>query len=263
MRILFIGDIFGTIGRRVLSERLQEVREEFAIDVCIANGENSAGGRGITEPITRKLHRYGVDIITGGNHSVANKDAAPAYARDPQLIRPLNFPPGNMGTGKLIYTLEDGRVIGIVNLMGRTFFSECMDCPFRIGKQALEELSRKTNILVVDFHAEASSEKIAFASYIDGMASAVLGTHTHVQTADERILARGTAFITDVGMTGPENSAIGMKFKEVLQKFLLQTHSRFEPASSGPMLNAVVMEIDDQSGKAQSIERILRRVTLA
>ncbi len=263
MRILFIGDIFGNTGRRALAENLPALREEVAADVCIANGENVAGGRGITEPIARKLHRYGVDVITGGNHSLANKDAAPAYLNDPRLLRPLNFPPGNIGSGQTLFELEDGRQIGIVNLMGRTFFSDCMDCPFRMGLRALKELSLSTNVLVVDFHAEASSEKIAFASYVDGLASAVFGTHTHVQTADERILPRGAAYITDAGMTGPEDSAIGMKKKEVIQKFLLQTHVRFEPSAKAPMINAVVTEIDDESGRAVSIERIYRRVSFS
>ena len=263
MKVLFIGDIFGNLGRRILAEKLKGLLKEHSADVCIANAENAAGGWGCTINILKKLRKYGVHIVTGGNHSLANQDIIPALDSDPALLRPLNFPPGNPGTGKTFYTLEDGRKIGIVNLHGRTFFPEAHDCPFRLGKEAIEELRKETPVIIVDFHAEASSEKSAFAQYIDGKASAVLGTHTHVQTADERILPGGTAFITDVGMTGPEHSVIGMKTKTIVRRFLLQTPVRFEPSNDGPMLNAVVLDINDESGKAESITRIYQRVTLA
>ncbi|MFP4417538.1 MAG: TIGR00282 family metallophosphoesterase [Chitinivibrionales bacterium] len=261
MKILFIGDVFGNVGRRVLAEQLRRMREEFAIDICIANGENIAGGKGITYALFKKMHKYGVDVVTGGNHSMANKDALQAYNSDSTLLRPLNMPPGNPGIGKTLFELSDGRTLGVINLQGRTFFKETLDCPFRTGERAVEELSEATKVIFVDFHAEATSEKLALATYLDGRVSAVVGTHTHVQTADERILAKGTAYITDAGMTGPEDSIIGMKPKQVIQKFLLQTHTRFEPSQKGPMFNGVIVDVDEEQGNARSISRLYSRVT--
>ncbi len=260
MRILFIGDIFGSVGRRVLAERLPSIITERGIELCIANAENAAGGRGCTVNILNKLRKYGVQVVTGGNHSFANKDLYNAFSTDTALLRPLNYPPGNVGSGAALYTLQDGRKAGIVNLQGRTFFNESLDCPLRLGSAAIDDLRRQTPVIIVDFHAEASSEKCAFAQYVDGKASAVLGTHTHVQTADERIFPGGTAFITDIGMTGPEGSVIGMKTETVLRRFLLQSPVRFEPSDDQPMLNAVEIDIDDITGKALSIKRIFERV---
>lgn len=260
MRVLFIGDIFGTLGRRVLADRLPSLLAENKIDVCIANGENAAGGRGLTGNIFKKLRKYGVELVTGGNHSFAIPDSAYKFMDQPNVLRPLNYPPGNIGKGSQLFTLEDGRTIGVINLQGRTFVHEALDCPFRTGLAAIEELSGKTNILFIDFHAETTSEKGALARYFDGKISALVGTHTHVQTADERILPEGTAFITDVGMTGPEDSVIGMKHEQVIRRFLMQTHTRFEPSDKGAMLNAVIIDIDDTSGKARSIKRIFERI---
>jgi hypothetical protein len=260
MRIFFIGDIFGNTGKRVLAERLPSFLKEHSIDVCIANGENAAGGKGITHNLIGKLRTFGVNVITGGNHSFANADAFDDFAKDPFVLRPHNFPPGNIGTGTALYTLPDGRTIGIVNLLGRVFFGENLDCPFRTGLAAIEELSRSTKAIVVDFHAEATSEKKAFAAYVDGRVSAVVGTHSHVQTADELVSPAGTASITDAGITGAEASIIGMKKEQVIKKFLLQTPVRFEPSADGPMLNGVVIDIEDASGKATSITRVYQRM---
>lgn len=261
MRILFIGDIFGSTGRRILAENLEDILLENKIDVCIANGENIAGGRGITHNIVKKLRKFGVHIITGGNHSLYDEEIYSISPPVKHLLRPLNLPNETRGFGKTVYTLSDGRNVGIINLQGRTFMDENLLCPFRTGLTAAEEMAAHTPVILVDFHAEATSEKVCLANYLDGRVSAVLGTHTHVQTADERILPNGTAFITDAGMTGPEKSAIGMKLETILQKYLHQSHIRFEPASEGPMFNAVVLDIDDTSGKAISISRIFRRVT--
>ena len=261
MRILFIGDLFGSTGRRVLAENLEEISKENNIDVCIANGENLAGGRGITRNIVKKLHKYGVQIITGGNHSMYDMEIYNTSPPVKYLLRPLNLQKETKGTGKTIYQLSDGRKIGIINLQGRTFMDESLLCPFKTGMAALADIARQTPIIIVDFHAEATSEKICLANYLDGQVSAVLGTHTHVQTADERILPKGTAFISDVGMTGPEKSAIGMKLETILQKYLHQSHIRFAPATEGPMFNAVVLDIDDNSGKANSISRLFKRIT--
>lgn len=261
MRLLFIGDIFGSIGRRVVAFRLPSLIEERHIDVCIANGENAAGGRGLTSNIFKKLRKYGVQIVTGGNHSFSIPDSAYAFMETPEVLRPLNYPPDNFGKGTAIFTLADGRTIGVVNLQGRTFLHESLDCPFRTGLAAVEELRETTGIILVDIHAEATSEKGAIARFFDGKVSAVVGTHTHVQTADERIFEGGTAFITDVGMTGPEDSVIGMKHEQVIKRFLKQTHVRFEPSNKGAMLNAAVIDIDDASGRATAIERIFERIS--
>lgn len=263
MRVLFVGDVFADVGRRVLAERLASLMEEKGVDCCIANGENAAGGHGLTGNLAQKLRKYGVSVITGGNHSFAFPDKDRSFMNEPHILRPLNFPPDNVGHGSTVFTLADGRSLGVVNLLGRTFLHEATDCPFRLGKAAIEELRAATNIVVVDFHAEATSEKLAFAHYVDGMVSAVIGTHTHVQTADERILPGGAAYLTDAGMTGPEQSIIGMKADGVIRRFLLQTPVRFEPSSEGGMLNAVCIDIDDASGKATAISRVYERITFS
>lgn len=263
MKILFIGDIFGNTGRRVLSERLPSLIEEQHIDCCIGNGENAAGGRGLTGNLFKKLRKYGIQVITGGNHSFSIPDHDTSFMNNDLVLRPLNFPPGNIGHGSVVFTLESGLKVGVVNLLGRTFSNECIDCPFRTGKAAVEEIRAVTPIILVDFHAEATSEKLAFANYVDGMVSAVVGTHTHVQTADEKILPGGTAYISDTGMTGPEDSIIGMAKEQVLKKFVLQTHVRFEPSEKGPMLNAVIIDVDETDGKARSISRIYERITFS
>ena len=260
MNILFVGDIFGTVGKRVLAEHLEKIRAEFAIDLCIANGENIAGGRGVTSNLVRKLYKFGVDIVTGGNHSMADTEVYSDLYASRSLIRPLNLPVHKPGKGQIIHTLADGRKVAVINLMGRTFIpDETLGDPFTIGAEAVSWAKSQTPIVIVDFHAEATSEKICLAHHLDGKATAVLGTHTHVQTADERILPKGSAFITDVGMTGPELSAIGMKHEPIIRRYITQEHIRFEPSSEGPMLNAVVLDINDTTGRASSIKRILRR----
>ena len=263
MKIIFIGDIFGNTGKRVLAERLEKLIQERSIDVCIANAENIAGGKGVTHNLLKKLHKFGVKIITGGNHSFASPDSFEDYDKEPYLLRPINMPPGNIGKGSVVYTLPDDRKLGVINVMGRTFFAEQYDCPFRSSIAAVEEIAKTTRCIVVDFHAEATSEKQALAHFLDGKVSAVIGTHTHVQTADESVSKAGTAFITDVGMTGPEDSVIGMKKEHVTRRFLLQTHVRFEPATGNPMLNAVIVDIDDATGKALAISRIYERMTFS
>lgn len=262
MRILFVGDIFGSIGRRVLADHLAPLIDAHDIDLCIANGENAAGGRGITRNIARKLRRYGVNVITGGNHSLANSDIFAGPRVYDYVLRPLNMSPAAPGSGKLIYAIPDGRRVGVINLQGRTFSSSSLSCPFRTAIKAAESITHTTPIIIVDFHAEATSEKVCLANYLDGKVSAVLGTHTHVQTSDERILPSGTAFISDTGMTGPEESAIGMKKEAVIRRYVLRGHHPFEPSSDGPMLNAVILDVDENSGCATGISRVYQRVAL-
>jgi hypothetical protein len=260
MKILFLGDVFGICGKRVCAERLPSLLKEHTIDVCVANGENIAGGKGLTHNLIGKLRKFGVNVITGGNHSFANADAFDDFANDPFVLRPHNFPAGNVGKGVALYTLADGRTLGIVNVQGRVFFSEHLDCPFRSAEAAITQLSSSAKCILVDFHAEASSEKQALAAYLDGKVSAVIGTHTHVQTADESVSPEGTAYLTDAGMTGAQTSIIGMKKEAVIRKFLLQTPSRFAPSDDGPALCGAIVDIDDDTGKASSISRVFEHI---
>ncbi|MBN1983014.1 MAG: YmdB family metallophosphoesterase [Chitinivibrionales bacterium] len=261
MRVLFVGDVFGSLGRRILASYLSAMITEHAIDVCIANGENVAGGRGITKQLARKLHKYGVQIITGGNHSFVHPEVYSDSAQINHLLRPLNLSDKNGGSGVDLFTLADGRVLGTINLIGRTFINENFADPFKIALEAIQTMQEQTKNIIIDFHAEASSEKICLAHYLDGSISALLGTHTHVQTADERILPKGTAFITDVGMTGAQDSAIGMTFESVLVRYLSQDKTSFEQSLKGPMFNGVIIDIDESCGMTRSITRIYRRYT--
>ncbi|OIN98693.1 metallophosphoesterase [Candidatus Desantisbacteria bacterium CG1_02_38_46] len=256
MKILFIGDIFGQPGRNVVSQMLPQLRDELKIDLIIANGENAAGGMGITQEIAQELFLSGIHVITSGNHVWKEKKIVDFLKIEPRLLRPLNYPPDVPGNGSII--IESNKIkAGIVNLMGRTFLSE-IDCPFRTGMKEIERIREETSVIIVDMHGEATSEKSAMGWLLDGTVSAVVGTHTHVQTADERILPCGTAFITDVGMTGPRDSVIGIKRDIAIRRFLTQIPIRFEVAKGEAQFNAVLIEVDSISGKAVSIKRIQR-----
>ncbi len=255
MKVLFIGDIVGKTGRLAVKNLLPLVVDKYKVDFVIANGENAAGGFGITEKVAKELFDYGIHILTSGNHIWDKKESIPYIGKEDRLIRPLNYPPGVPGFGSTTYTVRDKK-IGIINLSGRVFMST-IDCPFRIGIAEIEKLRKETNIIIVDFHAEATSEKMAFGLFVDGMVSAVIGTHTHVQTADEKILPGGTAYITDVGMTGPANSVIGIDKVQIIERFIYQIPKKFETASGSGILSAVVIEIDDNSGRAAAIQRLL------
>lgn len=255
MRTLFLGDIFGRPGRRLVQQKLQGLLHEHRIDFCIANIENAAGGFGITPPIADELLNCGIDLLTSGNH-IWDKRAATEYlSAQPRLLRPHNYPPGVPGTGMFIGDTSCGLRVGVLNLQGRVFMAT-VDCPFRIGMEAVEHIRKQTPIIIVDFHAEATSEKQAMGWYLDGRVSAVIGTHTHVQTADDRILPRGTAYITDIGMTGPHDSVIGSATDLALDRFLRQIPVRLEPASGNLRLCGVVIEIEESSGRALAIERL-------
>ncbi|MDZ7378800.1 MAG: TIGR00282 family metallophosphoesterase [candidate division KSB1 bacterium] len=251
MRVLFIGDVIGKPGRRALQVLLPSLRRELTPDLVIANGENAAGGNGLTLDTAHEILSAGVDVITSGNHIWDQKEFLPHLDGELPVLRPLNYPPGVPGKGYL----QRGEVV-VVNLQGRTFMAP-IDCPFRTADDLLHRLTH-ARIIIVDFHAEATSEKQAMGWYLDGRVSAVLGTHTHVPTADPRILPKGTAFVTDVGMCGPYNSIIGVEVQDVLERFLLQTPKRFTVASGPAVLNAVLVDIDDQSGRALSIVRVDR-----
>lgn len=254
MKILILGDIVGRPGRRILREKLPKIRKDYSADFVIANGENSAGGNGITEKIAQELFISGVDFLTMGNHIWDNKDIFNFIDSETRMTRPANYPPDTPGKGHQIITI-DNFTVGILNISGRTFMNP-LDCPFRIANDKIEKLKQHTNIIIVDFHAEATSEKIAMGLFLDGRVSAVVGTHTHVQTADNRILPKGTAYITDLGMTGPINSILGVESNKIVKKFITQLPVRFKVATGPAQVNGVLIEIDKQSGEAVSIDRI-------
>jgi len=255
LKILFVGDVYGRPGRRAAADLVPGLIDRRGIDLCVVNGENVAGGFGITENLARKIRSYGANVITLGNHVWDRKETIPFIVKSKDILRPANFPPGVGGMGFCVAASRKGLPVGVVSLQGRTHMRE-LDCPFRVGQQIVHELRRQTPIILVDFHAEATSEKVAFAYYVDGQVSAVIGTHTHVQTSDERVLAGGTAFITDVGMTGPHDSVIGARKAEAIQRFLTQMSVRLEVATGDVQLCAVVIDVDEDTGRARGIERL-------
>ena len=255
MHILFIGDIFAKPGRDIVKRALPALIETRQIDFVIANVENSASGFGVTGDIAETLLSCGIDAMTTGNHVWDKKEVLEYMPRQPKLLRPANFPAGVPGRGAYLGRTRSGDPVGVVNVMGRVFMTP-LDDPFAIAVREIEALRAKTRIVIVDFHAEATSEKVAMAWHLDGRATAVLGTHTHVQTADERILPKGTACMTDVGMTGPHDSIIGVTTQAALGRFLTGMPARFEAATGPGRLNAVLITADPATGKATHIERL-------
>ena len=255
MKVLFIGDIVGKIGRQAVKNLLPNLVNRYKIDAVIANGENAAGGFGITEKTAEDLFNCGVHIITTGNHVWDKKEAVQYIFKENRILRPLNYPPGVPGYGSIIYTLPNKEKIAVMNVSGRVFMNN-LDCPFRSGRDEAEKLKKSANVVLIDFHAEATSEKIAFGYYMDGIVSAVIGTHTHVQTADEKILPGGTAYITDAGMTGPQDSVIGIEKEQIVERFLSHMPRKYDVAGGKGILSGVVIEIDEKSGKAGAIQRL-------
>jgi len=253
IRILFLGDIIGRPGRRALEKHLSGLIKKISPIAVIANGENAAGGVGITEKIGQELLAR-VDVLTSGNHIWDKREAIEYLKREAFLLRPANYPPINPGRGTCIFETDSGVKIGVLNLQGRVFM-EPIDCPFRVADEEIKKLRQETPVIIVDFHAEATSEKQALGWYLDGRVSAVIGTHTHVPTADERILPNGTAYLTDVGMVGGYNSVIGINRDQAMARFLTSRPQRFEPGKNGSVVSSVVMEIDPETGKAYGIRR--------
>ena len=249
-----IGDIVGRAGRQAVHKFLPGLRQQYGLDLVIANAENAAGGFGLTSAIAMELLSAGVDVLTSGNHIWAEKEVIPYLDGEMPILRPLNYPLGVPGKGYII-----NRQAMVVNLIGRTFMGN-VDCPFRAIDQLLAELKPKPPVIIVDFHAEATSEKVAMGRYLDGHVSAVLGTHTHVGTSDAQLLSQGTAYITDIGMTGPIDSVIGMDTEAVIQRFLTGIPHRLFPAKGKTMFNAVLVKVDEDSGRAISIDRIYKEV---
>jgi len=259
MNILFIGDIVGSPGREAVKKLLPGIKEEYNIFFTVANAENAAGGSGITKKIAEELFDSGIDVLTSGDHIWKKKEIIELLSEEKRVLRPINFPAEDPGDGKGVFGLKDGGKIGIVNVQGRVFM-DALECPFRTARRAVEEVSSQTKVILVDMHAEATSEKVALGWYLDGTVSAILGTHTHIQTADEKILPKGTAYITDVGMTGPIDSVIGRKVEDVLEKFLTAIPTRFEVASDNIQLQGAVIDIDGNTGKANKVVRLQRKL---
>ena len=265
MNLLFIGDIVGQPGRRAVKELLPKLRERHALDFVVANGENSAGGSGITPRIAEEIFAAGVDVITTGDHLWDQKEVMELLANEKRFLRPLNYPPGTPGQGSAVFETPNSKLqtrnkIGVLNLQGRTFMPP-LENPFLTGLDEIKKLREQTKIIFVDFHAEATSEKIAFARMVDGQVSAVVGTHTHVQTADEQIFPGGTAYLTDAGFTGPHESVLGREIAPIIQRFLTNMPQRFEVAKDRVILHGIVIEIHEADGKSLKVQRVAEHLT--
>lgn len=255
LKILFVGDVFGESGREALKARMPELKSVYKPDFCIANGENSAGGKGISYNTSQDIFDSGIDVITMGNHTWARKEILNIIDSGIKIVRPANYPKGVPGKGRLVIE-KNGMRLAVVNLLGRIYMDNIVDCPFQTADRELAFLKGQADIIFVDFHAEATSEKIALAYYLDGRVSCVVGTHTHVQTADEKILEKGTAYITDVGMTGPADGVIGVDKDLIIKKFTQGLPVQHEIAKGRAQLNAVIITIDEEKKRATEIKRI-------
>lgn len=255
MRILFIGDIFGKPGREAARRAIPALVEQREIDLVIANVENAAAGFGVTGDIAETILSYGVDVMTTGNHVWDKKEVLEYLPKQPKLLRPANYPTGVPGRGSYVARTRTGEPVGVINVMGRVFMTP-LDDPFAVVLREIESIRAKARVIIVDFHAEATSEKVSMGWHLDGRVTAIVGTHTHVQTADDRLLPKGTAYITDVGMTGPHDSIIGVTVEAALGRFLNSMPVKFEPATGPARLNAVIVTADPATGKAIALERL-------
>jgi 2',3'-cyclic-nucleotide 2'-phosphodiesterase len=255
MKVLLIGDITGSPGRKILKQELSHIQKKEAIGFTIANAENAAGGSGVTENVAEELFSYGIDVLTSGDHIWKKRETAGYIAKEKRLLRPANYPDTSPGYGCSVFKAGTGEAIGVINLIGRVFM-QAVDCPFQKAKECIEKLRKETNVIFVDMHAEATSEKVAMGWFLDGLVSCVFGTHTHIQTADERLLNKHTAYITDIGMTGPMDSVIGRKKEQVLERFLTQMPVKFEMAENDVKIHGAVVCVDLKTGQALSIKRI-------
>ncbi|MEW6543145.1 MAG: TIGR00282 family metallophosphoesterase [Nitrospirota bacterium] len=255
MKVLFIGDIVGEPGRRAIARTLPRVVAQHGVDLVVGNGENVAGGFGITPELAGELFDLGLSVITTGNHAWDKKEIVEFIGREPRLLRPANYPDGAPGRGSLVVETAGGERLAVLQLMGRVYMPS-LDCPFQAARREVAKLKAETRAIIVDMHAEATSEKMAMGHFLDGDVTAVVGTHTHVQTADEQILPKGTAYLTDIGMTGPVHSVIGIRKELAIEKFLTQMPRRFEVASGPAVFSAALIELDGAIGKAVSIQRL-------
>lgn len=255
MRALIIGDVVGSPGRKILCESLRKLKEQYEAEFTVVNVENAAGGAGLTTAIGEEILAAGADVMTSGNHIYDKKDVFPYIESEKRLLRPANYAPDAPGRGLWLGATESGTPVAVINLQGRVFMPPS-ECPFRTADRILSEIQSRASVVIVDHHAEATSEKITLGRYLDGRVSVVVGTHTHVQTADEEIFPGGTAYISDLGMTGPHDGVIGVDYEIVLTRFLRGLPARFETATGDARLNGVMVEIDERTGRAVSIERI-------
>ncbi len=259
MRVLFIGDIVGEPGRKAVKELVPKIAKREKIDFIVANGENAAGGSGITPALVDELLGYGIDVITSGDHIWKRKEITDRLSQDARILRPANYPRESPGSGSTVVASSSGAEVGVINIQGRVFM-QAIECPFRTAKAEVDRIKNKTRVIIVDIHAEATSEKMALGFFLDGLVSAVIGTHTHVQTADEKILPQGTAFLTDAGMTGPFDSVIGRNKEQILTRFISQLPTRFDMAQGDIQLHGAVIDIDEKTGRADSIKRIQEKL---
>jgi len=257
VKLLFIGDIVGSPGRNAVKTLLPKLRQQLALDFVVANGENSAGGSGITPKVAEEIFSAGVDVITSGDHLWDQKEVLELLANEKRFLRPMNYPADVPGNGSGVFEVPNSKLkIAVANFQGRTFMQPPLENPFTLALEEVRKLRAQTKIIFVDFHAEATSEKIAFGRLLDGHVSAVIGTHTHVQTADEQIFPGGTAYLTDAGFTGPHESILGREIEPVVKKFLTQMPQRFDVAKERVILHGALIEIDDDAGKARKIQRV-------
>ena len=256
---MFIGDIVGSPGRRAMEALLPGIIKSQDIDFVVANGENAAGGSGITPSLADELFGYGVDVITSGDHIWKKKEIVEELGSDRRVLRPANYPAGAPGFGYGVFESESGVSVGVINLVGRVFM-QAVECPFRVASEIVDKIKDKARVIIVDMHAEATSEKMALGYYLEGRVSAVLGTHTHVQTADEKVLPGGTAFISDAGMTGPYDGVIGRKKEQIIKRFLTQLPVKFEMAEGDIQLHGVIIDVDEKTGRANSIKRVQQKM---
>ncbi len=259
MKILFIGDIVGSPGREAIKRLVGPLKQEHSVDFVIANAENASGGSGITFKAAEELLACGVDVLTSGDHIWKKSEIFELINQETRILRPLNFPNGAPGRGAALFKSKKGIKVGVINVNGRVFM-EPLECPFKAALKAVEELAKETKVIIVDIHAEATSEKVALGWYLDGKVSAIFGTHTHIQTADEKILPKGTAYISDVGMTGPYDSVIGRRIDDVLTRFLSSIPVKLEVAEENIQLHGALVEIDETTGKANSILRVQKKL---
>ena len=262
MRLLFLGDVVGRPGRRALAALVPRLAAQEDIEFVIANCENASGGKGVDPRSADELHEAGVDVLTSGNHVWQNREIVPYMRESGLLLRPLNFPPGVPGVGWTVQrTRRSEARVAVLNLIGRVFMAP-VDCPFRAADEALADIRREASIVFVDMHAEATSEKVAMGRFLDGRVSAIVGSHTHIQTADETVLPGGSAYLTDAGMCGPEDSVLGVRTDRVVERFLTQMPTRFEVATGAVLVQGAVIDIDGETGRARSIRRVRERVVV-
>ena len=259
MKILFIGDIVGEPGRRAVEELLPGIKQAQGVEFVIGNAENVAGGSGVTPSLADELFDHGIDVITSGDHIWKRKEIIDRIESDRRILRPANYPKGVPGFGSTVVKSESGTEVGVINLIGRVFMA-ALECPFRVAKEEIDKIRSKARVIIVDMHAEATSEKIALGWYLDGLVSAIVGTHTHVQTADEKVLPQGTAFISDAGMTGPLDGVIGRKKEQILNRFITQMPTKFEMAENDIQLHGAIIEVDEKTGTAESIKRVQEKL---